>query len=98
MTKDIRLGANRGNPRLWLEGRVLADAGFHRYVPFNVTLTAQSITLEIHKDGSRKVAGKVKSDGTQHPIIDMNGANLAPFANVDLLLTVTPGKIVVTRK
>jgi hypothetical protein len=98
MTKTIRLGMNRGNPRLWLEGPVLANAGFTRGARYSVLITDSGIIMELNQEGKRRVAGKSKADGSDHPIIDMNGANLLPFAGVDLTLTAFAGRIVIERR
>lgn len=96
MTREFKLGVNRGNPRLWLEGTVLTDAGFRRGVAYSVSLTERTVLLQVAEDGKRRVSGKTKADGTDHPIIDMNGANLAPWAGRTLTLTTAPGTITIT--
>ena len=66
------IGLNRGKSRLWLEGRILLDAGFNTGDKY--TLTNSNGTLIIAHDpanGKRKIAGT----GTR-PIIDINSAAL----------------------
>ncbi len=96
MTKTIRLGVNRGNPRLWLEGGILSGHGFSRGVAYTVALTDTAIVFTVDVDGKRHVSGKTKAGG-DWPIIDMNGANLAPFAGQDLTLTADFGRIVIAK-
>jgi DNA (cytosine-5)-methyltransferase 1 len=97
MTKTLKLGSNRGNPRLWLEGATLTAAGFTRGARYNVELGSAAIVLTLDTDGARKVAGKSKS-GSDHPIIDMNGAMLTPFAGRELTLTTHAGMIVISKE
>ena len=106
MKREMRLGTNRDRPRLWLEGKILSDHGFARGEPFVLTVSRASITIEhgimaqrstvlpaIHRS-QRRVSGKTKN-GADHPIIDVNGDLLDPFADQDLLLVATPGSIVI---
>jgi DNA (cytosine-5)-methyltransferase 1 len=96
--KDIRLGTNRGLPRLWLEGKWLAEYGFTRHTKFTVkTFTDKTLRFLIDPEGERKVSGKNSKTG-DIPIIDINGALLEDFADADLTLTITPGEIVIRRR
>ena len=82
---------------MWLEGAILHQAGFHRGVPYNVAMTADAITFAVdHMAGKRRVSGKTKA-GSDWAIIDMNGANLAPFANRPLTLRASSGIITITK-
>lgn len=81
---NLKLGIHRGAPRLWIEGKKLADAGFltgDRYV----ILDAQGILypnlkyqLEILKRprGDRKIAGGERN-GKPRPIIDAHSKEWA---------------------
>ena len=105
MKREMRLGTNRGKPRLWLEGKILSDHGFKRGDPFvldvgltRIVLTAGRISGPpipgtSHRS-ERRVSGKTKN-GADHPIIDVNGDLLDPFADQDLLAVATPGSIVI---
>jgi hypothetical protein len=96
--KVIRLGVNRGNPRLWLEGSTLTEALFHRGALYTaVIMDDLAIVLRLDMNGKRRVSGKTRN-GKDWPIIDMNGQDLVPFANVDLVMSRIPGRIVITRK
>lgn len=100
-TRTIRLGVNRGKPRLWLEGAWLAELGFVRGARIDSVLTghtpetATGLKIVLDPSGLRRVSGKLKKDGTQHPIIDMNGAELSPLAGVPLTLTATYGLLTI---
>ena len=111
MKRELRLGTNRGKPRLWLEGTVLRENGFLRGEPFvlDVGLTRIVLTIGTIDDAGppmpgtshrsqRRVSGKSKKAAgrvTDHPIIDINVDLLDPFADQDLLLVATPGSIVI---
>jgi DNA (cytosine-5)-methyltransferase 1 len=100
MKRQLRLGMNRGKPRLWLEGKILSDHGFKRHEPFVLEVTPKAITIvagiTTDRAKQRHVSGKTKG-GEDHPIIDVNGAGLDAFADQDLLLVATPGSIVIRR-
>lgn len=72
-----KIGANRGIPRIWLEGVHPGKGGFLPGVRFNASVNkARSLlTLEIMEDGLRIVSGKKKGDH-QIPIIDLNSKEL----------------------
>lgn len=88
-------GMNRGRPRLWLEGKLLIEAGFRRGDHFSVTVQDDGLILVKKDDGSRKVSGKAEK-----PIIDIMGATLGPLQEVERVtvsyeegagqLTITP--------
>lgn len=98
--KTIRLGVNRGQPRLWLEGKTLSLAGFKRGDKFSTTIYAEKtgLTLIVSPDGTRRVSGKTTPKG-DHPIIDINGGELlAPFVGKSLSLSGDAGIITITVK
>ena len=66
---ERKTGANRGKPRLWLEGACLSDNGWARGDRFDVVEGAGRLSYVKRAEGKRKVAGTV-----QRPIIDTNGA------------------------
>lgn len=77
---ELKLGQNRGKPRIWIEGRALANAGFLPGHKFSATFAPNHITLTRIVTGDplptdRTVSGKTKESGP-HPIIDMNTAEL----------------------
>lgn len=76
LLQEYTVRANRGRPRIWLEGKRLAAAGFERGVRFDVTLGTKrygGLLLELNEDGSgkRKVSGK-----GDRPIVDIVGADI----------------------
>ena len=76
LLQEYTIRANRGRPRIWLEGKRLAAAGFERGVRFDLTLGTKrygGLLLELNEDGSgkRKVSGK-----GDRPIVDIVGAEI----------------------
>lgn len=69
-----KIGMNRGKPRLWIEGKLLIEAGLPHGTPW--TLIDEGSRLLIHAGAfegalTRKVAGK-----PDRPVIDIVGASL----------------------
>lgn len=74
-------GTNRGRPRIWLEGKILTEAGFRRGDQFSIRTGEYWLKLTKDPEGSRKVSGKAEK-----PIIDIMGATLGPLQQVDRVL------------
>jgi DNA (cytosine-5)-methyltransferase 1 len=93
MTKArvIKIGANRGKPRFWLEGTVLVEAGFVRGDKFNLTIEPGVMVIEKHREGKRTVSGH-----HDRPVIDIATADLltvAPIGTGLLIKCTKPGKL-----
>jgi DNA (cytosine-5)-methyltransferase 1 len=73
-TRAITMGANRGRPRIYLQGRYLAAAGFAQGERITATFSQGRVVLELCADGERKVSGKRNGE---IPVIDMNTKQLA---------------------
>lgn len=67
MKQTRKIGTNRGQARIWIEGKALVAAGWTRGTRFNIAFEDNCIVLTRDENGSRKVAGK-----DQTPIIDTN--------------------------
>jgi len=78
-----KLGANRGKTRLWLEGNILANQGWHTGDKFDVILIDGVLKYAKNPNGKRKVAGKIG-----RPIIDTNTDKLSTTLNA------LPGEVV----
>jgi DNA (cytosine-5)-methyltransferase 1 len=90
-----KIGQNKGNPRLWLEGDILQSNGFAWGTHYNVTPSDGVITITSTEDGKRKVAGKAT-----RPVIDiLNGALPKAFLDMPESVTVeaSEGQLIVTR-
>lgn len=72
--------ANKGKPRIWIEGKRLTAAGFKAGDRFELMNTNASDSLLIRRrpEGGRRVSGN-----DSRPIIDLSGASCAPFATGD---------------
>ena len=64
----LNVGLNRGNPRVWIEKKVLEDFGWRTGVRYNRT-NGDGFTLVKNPEGKLGVAGKIG-----RPILDLNGA------------------------
>ena len=76
LLQEYTIRANRGRPRIWLEGKRLASAGFERGVRFDLIqlpLRDGGLLLALNEDGGgkRKVSGK-----GDRPIVDIVGAEI----------------------
>lgn len=71
-----KLGSNRGKTRLWLEGSLLENQGWHTGDRFDVILIDGVLKYVKNPNGKRKVAGK-----PGRPIIDTNTDKLSTTLN-----------------
>jgi len=101
-TSVIKLGRHRGNPRIYLEGRWLVDAGFEPGTSYDVVYANSCVRITT-ADSGRTVSSK--KDGA-HGVIDLNCSELAKvFNNISKLtvradagcITITPARTVVQR-
>lgn len=58
MKVQRKVGRNRGKPRIWLEGAILVQAGLRPGDRYNLNAQSDTLTLDAHQDGKRKVSGK----------------------------------------
>jgi hypothetical protein len=65
MKKTLKIGTNRGKPRIWIEGAALSSNGWNNKVNFQAHFEDGKIVYEQTWDGPRAVAGK-----PDRPIID----------------------------
>lgn len=67
------IGQNRGKPRLWIEGKVLVDAGLDHGARWDLVPHEDGKGFDVveNADGKRKIAGK-----PGRPIIDITGKTL----------------------
>ena len=66
-----KVARNRGNARVWIEGKKLTQIGWSNGKRFNSVFNADNVTLTLSPSGERKVAGN-----PDRPIIDINTAKL----------------------
>ena len=88
----------RGNPRVWIEGKKLARAGFSPQARYRLSVdaSARRLTLELDKDGDRLVSQRHRR-GEDLPIIDIaNIKMLAPLKQAqNLRIDFSSGKIII---
>jgi hypothetical protein len=82
-TATRKLGSNRGKTRLWLEGNILENQGWHTGDRFDVVMIDGVLKYAKHPNGKRKVAGKIG-----RPIIDTNTNAISDTLNA------SPGEVV----
>jgi len=71
--REIKVGQAHGAPRVWLEGKRLAKAGFQIGAKYLLSVGNHCVTLKIAADGERVVSAKKKA-GEELPLIDLNSA------------------------
>ena len=81
-----KVGSNRGAKRVWLEGKILGQAGWTaKKTRFDITQSVHGLTLVRSDNGARRVSGK-----GDKPIIDICGATLGvvqDFERVEIVAT-----------
>lgn len=85
----LTIGENRGAPRLWIEGKYLAQFGFEKGCSISLQYEEGAVVIR-REDGGRKVAGR-----RNRPIIDVNTQRLAAIfqPSEKVLVTITEGVI-----
>ena len=97
-TSTLKIGENRGVPRIWVEGTYLNSAGF--YAGMKITANYDNdngqIVLELDANGDRVVSSSRKSN--RAPILDINNEEIRRiFADAQYVQVETSvGKIVIT--
>lgn len=93
-----KLGSHRGCPRVWLQGRIPATAGFTPQTRFAAIKDAKNrkVTLKIESHGNRMVSRKLQAE-KYIPVIDINSAEvLAMFEGLEhIRITARNGEIVI---
>lgn len=96
ITKTIR--SNKGAPRIFLDGRQYARAGFAPGTPYQVQISpGESVTLTVCADGSRRVSGRKDSNGEKTiPVMDLNSdLVLEQFKGMDCVrMIIRQGEII----
>lgn len=85
--------ANRGKPRIWIEGKRLTDAGLSVGDRFDMIRALGQLMIQKRANGARKVSGK-----GERPIIDLSGASCDPFTTGDAVaIEYKPNGVIVIR-
>lgn len=90
-----KMGENRGNPRVYLNGKYLLKADFAPGKLMEASFEKGRVTLRLSENGDRKVSAKGKGE---IPVIDINSAALREaFGSCsELQVKVSSGEIVIT--
>ena len=100
----IKLGTNRNNPRIWIEGQWLTDYGFAPGTKFKLTYEKGRVVITPDNDGDRTVSARGKS--RPGAIIDINTSKLLDVFKAGTSLhvvaegkqiTITPAKSAIKR-
>jgi DNA (cytosine-5)-methyltransferase 1 len=78
--KVLALGEHRGTPRLWLQGRFPANAGFKPGTRFEVERGERHIALKVADDGTYLVSRKERGEKVD-PVIDLNSQEVLGIFN-----------------
>lgn len=70
-----QIGANRGAPRIYLDGLQAIRSGFSVGDRYDIVVDGEKVVLTANPDGSRIVSKKKKGD-TECPVIDINSREL----------------------
>lgn len=75
--KTCKIGQSHGSPRIWLEGKQPARAGFEPGTRYSIEIVHEKnmVALKVAEGGSRIVSRKERN-GTEVPIIDINSHEL----------------------
>ena len=73
----VKVCRNKGNARIWIEGKRLAACGFKRGDRIQVVINQQTegVTIVANPEGDRKVSGRTRN-GNELPIIDICSTEL----------------------
>ncbi len=74
----ITVGKNKGNARIWLEGKPLIHSNFTAGQPIDISIDKKNkeIRLSLSNSGSRKVTSSKRRGGESRPIIDLCNATV----------------------
>ncbi|MCY0853063.1 hypothetical protein [Cupriavidus sp. D39] len=70
-----KIGANKGRPRVWLEGLQAAIAGFGPGQRYDIEVRGRTLVLQANPDGTRVVSAKTIGERI-NPVIDLNSQAL----------------------
>ena len=86
-TADRKIGQNRGRSRLWIEGKLLTEAGFAHGDRWDLVANSIGLIIQRIPSGKRKISGK-----PGRPVIDILAASLGACEDAQRVkLTYAPG-------
>lgn len=94
-----KIGMNKGSPRIWLEGKLLDEAGFVAGALYDRSIQVDRVTLTLNPVGKFKVSGKAKGPHYTHPVIDLHCRSLGGFTQgrKNCVVTLKKGSIDIVR-
>lgn len=96
--KHLRIGTNKGKPRLYIDSARLRDAGMDVGSSYNADydMRARKVTLTLCKEGDRVVCRKRHGDDYS-PLIDIQNSKLGMFgADSKVIVTIRRGVVEIT--
>ncbi|MCC5611233.1 DNA cytosine methyltransferase [Nostoc sp. CHAB 5834] len=98
ISKILTLTKHRGSSRFWTSGHAPERSGFEPGRKFKLSNHGNGVLLELDENGNRTVSVKVRSNGSQAAIIDINNdEDLAPLVGVEAVRVVFgEGKVFIT--
>ncbi|WP_318441650.1 DNA cytosine methyltransferase [Photobacterium leiognathi] len=94
---NTKIGLNRGNKRLWLEGVRLARCGFNVGTNISVDTTGDKLTIKRDANAD-KIVSKRKKREEYLPIIEVTGSKLDAYdIGEQVRVLITPKGIIVSR-
>lgn len=99
MRKIMKVGKNRGNDRIWIEGRALLEHNKPRGSRFTRYVSDDCITLSFDAGDFKSGPMHTVAGGDQRPIIDLNGGWVTDFFKgaTHYEVTFTPGFYIIIR-
>lgn len=94
--KTLSIGENKGAPRVWLEGRFPALAGFEPGARFRVEVIRDRdcVALRLDDSGERRVSSKARGERTI-PVVDLNSKEaLSIFDGLTRVRAVADGGVI----
>lgn len=94
--KTLSIGENKGAPRVWLEGRFPALAGFEPGARFRVEVIRERdcVALRLDDSGARRVSSKARGERTI-PVVDLNSKEaLGIFDGLTRVRAVADGGVI----
>ena len=89
--RRTRIGTNKGTPRVWIEGRWVAAAGFTPGARYNVSPTADGGFIATLDQAGRLKVSKKTVKGELLPILDLRRPEQTPGQH--LMIMVSDGEI-----
>ncbi len=88
------IGANKGRPRIYLDGLQASRAGFAPGEKFDIAVEGGKVVLRKNQDGSRTVCSRKRGEA-EYPVIDINSKELLEiFDGMDAVrVVVSPDRV-----